>query len=284
MALQMVKRAEGPGTGPRAYPGTQAVLRAVRVLKALAAGDGESGLAGLTRALGLNKTTVYRLLTALESEGLVERGASRDAWRLGPELIALGSRAAGSLDLRQAARPELEALARETRETASLEVLVGRETLIVDEVQGGYMIGTAPAGGTRWPAHATSTGKVILAFTDEATLAVFLAEPLARCTPRTLDTPAALRRDLQRVRERGYAVTTEELEAGYVAVGAPVRDAAGRVVAAVSVGGPRARLGAAAVAELGRRLPRAAAVLSHRLGHRPPDRLPRASSRKKAQS
>ncbi|MCM2257562.1 MAG: IclR family transcriptional regulator [Vicinamibacteria bacterium] len=284
MVVHIVKSTRAPGPGPKAYPGTQAVVRALRLLKAFGSGAAERGLAELSRDQGLNKTTTYRLLTALESEGLVQRGASREAWRLGPELIALGSRAGGAVDLRSAARAELEALARDTRETASLEVLVGRDTLIVDEVQGGYMIGTAPAAGTRWPAHATSTGKVILAFTDEATLEAFLAAPLARCTPRTLVGAAALRRDLQRVRARGYAVTTEELEAGYVAVGAPVRDAAGQVVAAVSVGGPRARLGAAAVAELGRRLPQAAAVLSHRLGYRSPERLPRASSRKKAQS
>lgn len=266
-----------PGGGPKAYPGTQAVVRALRLLKAFGSGPVERGLAELSREQGLNKTTAYRLLTALESEGLVERGRSREAWRLGSELIALGSRAGGALDLGSAGRAELEALARETRETASLEVLVGRDTLIVDEVQGGYMIGTAPAAGTRWPAHATSTGKVILAFTDEATLKAFLAVPLARCTTRTLVTAAALRRDLQRVRERGYAVTTEELEAGFVAVGAPVRDAAGRVVAAVSVGGPRARLGVGAVADLVLRLPQTAERISQRLGYRD-------SSRKKAQS
>lgn len=266
-----------PPEAPRAYPGTQAVVRALRLLKAFAAGPAERGLAELSREQGLNKTTAYRLLTALESEGLVERSASGEAWRLGPELIALGGRASGTLDLREAARPELEALARETRETASLEVLVGRDTLIADEVQGGYVVGTAPAAGTRWPAHATSTGKAILAHADPASLEAFLAGPLPRHTPRTLASAGALRRELRKVRERGWAATTEELEAGYVAVGAPVRDAAGRVVAAVSVGGPRARLGAGAVKHVARRLVAAAAAISFRLGHRPP-----ASSRKKA--
>lgn len=279
-----MKQATGAPAGPKAYPGTQAVVRALRLLKAFGAGTAERGLAELSRDQGLNKTTAYRLLTALESEGLVQRGASREAWRLGPELIALGSRAGGAGELRAAARAELEALARETRETASLELLVGRDTLIVDEVQGGYMIGTAPAAGTRWPAHATSTGKAILAFADEATLAAFAAAPLVRCTPRTLVEPTALFRDLQRVRERGHAVTTEELEADYVAVGAPVRDASGRVVAAVSVGGPRARLGPPAVTDIAHRLQRAAAAISQRLGYRPQERRAPASSRKKAQS
>jgi DNA-binding IclR family transcriptional regulator len=280
MALQIVKQAGVAGAGPKAYPGTQAVVRALRLLKVLGAGGAERaerGLAELSREQGLNKTTAYRLLTALESEGLVERSSSGEAWRLGPELIVLGGRASGALDLRGAARPELEALARETRETASLEVLVGRDTLIADEVQGGYVVGTAPAAGTRWPAHATSTGKAILAFADPASLEAFVAGPLPRHTPRTLASAGALRRELRKVRERGWAATTEELEAGYVAVGAPVRDAAGRVVAAISVGGPRSRLNATTVNRIARRLVAAAAAISIRLGHRPP-----ASPRKKA--
>lgn len=274
-AVHMVKQETRAGAAP--YPGTQAVVRALRLLKAVAAGSGR-GLGELSRAQGLNKTTAYRLLTALESEGLVARDPG-EAWRLGPELFALGRGAGGAADVREAARPELEALARETRETASLEVLVGRDTLIADEVQGGYVIGTAPAAGTRWPAHATSTGKAILAFADPGSLEAFLAGPLARHTPRTLASAGALRRELRKVKERGWATTHEELEAGYVAVAAPVCDAAGRVVAAVSVGGPRTRLNASTLNRIARRLVAAAAEISFRLGHRPP-----ASSRKKART
>src|SRR5262245_33967832 len=117
------------------YPGTQAALRAVRLLKAFAPPGHESlRLFELAREVGLNKTTAYRLLTALESEGLVERGPDGEAYRLGPELLALGARTFGASELREAARPELAALSRSTRETATLEVLVGRDVLILDEV------------------------------------------------------------------------------------------------------------------------------------------------------
>ena len=252
----------------RAYPGTQAVQRAVRVLKAVSGARPERGLTELARAVGLNKTTAYRLLTALESEGLVEHSPEGDGYRSGPELVAMGSRALGAADLRFAARGELDALARATRETVTLEVLVGGDALILDEAVGGHVIGSLPSIGTRWPAHATSTGKVLLAFLPDEDRAGRTAGPLPRVTPRTIAEPAALRRELARVRERGYAVSSEELEPGFVAVAAPIRGADGRVVAALSVGGPKARLTGERTSEIAHLLPAAVARVSQRLGYR----------------
>src|SRR5262245_25953420 len=250
----------------QAYPGTQAVRRAVSLLKAFSPERPERGLAELSRAVRLNKTTAYRLLSALESEGLVERAAGGEAYRLGPELLAMGSRAHGAGELRAAARPELLGLAQETRETATLEVRLGRDTLILDEALGSYVVGSTPSIGTRWPAHATSTGKVLLAHLPEAELGEWLAGPLPALTPRTLSDAAALGRELQRARERGSAASLEELEAGFVAVGAPVRSATGEVVAALSVGGPRGRLSPERMAALTRAAVARAGALSRRLG------------------
>jgi DNA-binding IclR family transcriptional regulator len=249
----------------KAYPGTQAVLRAVRLLKALGAQPGEPTLAELVSAVGLNKTTAYRLLTALESEGLVERGTG-DGYRLGPELVALGGRVLGASDLREAARAELVALARKTRETAHLEVRIGGETLILDEVMGSHRVGTTPSVGTRWPAHATSTGKVLLAALDDAGLDALLRPPLPALTPRTITDPLALRRELLRVRERGYATGIEELEPGFMAVAVPVKSRDGHVVAALGIGGPRVRLDPERLAAIAKSLPAHAARISERLG------------------
>lgn len=252
----------------QAYPGTQAVRRAVRLLKALGSQAGEPALGELVRAVGLNKTTAYRLLTALEAEGLVERGGS-EGYRLGPELLALGARALGGHDLREAARGELTALARKTRETAYLEVRVGGETLILDEVMGSHRVGTTPSVGTRWPAHATSTGKVLLAALDDEGLDALLKPPLAALTPRTITDPLELRRELQRVRERGYATGIEELEPGFMAVAVPVYARDGRVVAAAGIGGPRVRLDPERLAVIAKTLPSHAARISERLGAAP---------------
>jgi DNA-binding IclR family transcriptional regulator len=258
----------------RPYPGTRAVRRAVGLLKAFAPERPQLRLAELSQAVRLNKSTTYRLLTALESEGMVERSPDGDAYRLGPQLLLLGRGAGGTADLRQAARAELAALAQETRETATLEILVGGEVLILDEAMGRHVIGAVPSAGSRWPAHATSTGKVLLAGLDPAKRQAFLSHPLAALTSRTLTRPTGLGRELDRVRRRGYAITSGELEPGFVAVGAPVRSADGAIVAAVSVGGPRSRLTADRRRELAERVPAAAARISAMLGHRPAPAAP----------
>ncbi len=249
------------------YPGTQAVRRAVELLKAFPPEQPERSLAELALAVGLNRTTAYRLLSALQGEGMIERDGP--VYRLGPEIMALGARAAGTGHLRAAARLELDSLAQDTGETVTIEVLVGRDVLILDEAIGRHLIGTVPSLGTRWPAHATSTGKVLLAASPEEAIDELLAEPLRRLTPRTIVEPAAFRRELARVRDKGHAVTAEEVELGFVAVSVPVWAASGAVVAALSVGGPKPRFGNDRLIELASRLPDVAERISERLGFRP---------------
>jgi DNA-binding IclR family transcriptional regulator len=251
-----------------AYPGTQAVQRAVRLLKACGQGGPGRRLADLARAAELNKTTAFRLLSALESTGLVERTPDGEAYQIGSELTRLAGQALGNRALLAAGRPALHALAAATRETITLEVLVDDEVLIVDEVVGSHVIGALPSLGTRWPAHATSTGKVLLAALSDLEQRQRTSRRLPAFTARTIVNPAALRRELQRVATRGHATAIEELEPGFVAVGAPVRGADGSVIAAVSVGGPRTRLSPAVVAQIARDLPAAANGISERLGWR----------------
>ena len=250
----------------QAYPGTQAVLRAVRLLKSFTPGRPTRGLAELSRESGLNRSTAYRLLTALESEGLLEREAEGEGWRLGGVVVTLGATALGATDLRAAAHVELTGLARSTRETASLEVRAADSVVVLEEAMGPHVVGTTPSVGERWPIHATSTGKAILAHLPGPELDDLLGCTLPALTPRTITDPAALRRDLVRVRERGYAAAVEELEPGYVAVAAPVWGPGGRLVGALSVGGPRSRLPAARIALLGGEVKASAARLSVRLG------------------
>jgi DNA-binding IclR family transcriptional regulator len=249
------------------YPGTQTVVRAVTLLKSFSDAHPEWGLTDLARAVGLNKTTTYRLLTALESEGMVTRSAQTEAYRLGPAAIALGGQALRSNDLRAAAHADLQALARATGETATLEVLSDGQVLILDEVMGTHVLGNVQSLGTRWPAHATSTGKVLLAHLPPDECSLVLAAGLPRFTPNTLCRASLLRRELAQARRQGFAVAREELEAGFVAVGAPVRNFAGLVVAAVSVGGPSLRLTGARLDDLSAQVRAAAERVSQRLGY-----------------
>ena len=219
-------------------PGTQAVVRAIAILKAMARSNDGHGITDLAASLDLNKAAVFRLLGALEAEGLVVRDAASGLYRLGPELITLGVSALGSTDLDAAAHDELVELVRQTGETATLEVLVGTEVLLVSEVQGHFLLGGSPELGMRWPVHATSTGKVLLAMTHP----VPPLGPLTKRTPKTVVSRRELERELEQVRQRGYAIASDELEVGFTALAAPVRNRFGAVVAALSINGSSARL------------------------------------------
>lgn len=219
--------------------GTQAALRAIRLLKAFSQQHPERSLGELRAAAKLSKTTAHRLLAALESEGLVERNVSGD-YRLGAEALALGAVALSGNGLRERVRPALEAMAAESGETATLEIPAGGEMLILDEVTGDHLISAAANVGTRWPMHATSTGKILLAWTPQ--LRQGLSFPLQAYTPNTITSKRAWDEELSASREQGFAVAKGELEEGYSAVSVPVRDALGSIAGAVSIGGPSSRL------------------------------------------
>jgi IclR family acetate operon transcriptional repressor len=253
---------------PAPYPGAQAVARAIAVLKAFTDSRPQMTLADVSRAVKLNKATAHRLLSALEREGLVTRNAGTEAYRLGPEAIALGSRALRANNLRSVSQAELAALAEKTGETATLEVLAGSQVLILDEVTGDHLVGSAQSIGTRWPAHATSTGKVLLAHLPRSKQEAILQRALPRLTGKTLTKTNALRRELARVVQQGYAKAAEELEIGFTAVGAPVRNHEGQVVAAISLGGLSARFTPERVTEIAGLVQEAAARVSRQLGFR----------------
>lgn len=243
-------------------PGTQAVVRAIAILKAMARSNDGHGLTDLASSLDLNKAAVFRLLGALEAEGMVVRDAPSGLYRLGPELITLGVSALGSTDLDAAAHDELVELVRRTGETATLEVLVGSEVLLVSEVQGRFLLGGSPELGMRWPVHATSTGKVLLAMTHP----VPPLGQLAKRTPRTVVSRRELERELERVRQQGYAVTCDELEVGFTALAAPVRNRFGAVVAALSINGSSVRLSSSTLRDMIPIVCSAADRVSRRLG------------------
>jgi DNA-binding IclR family transcriptional regulator len=251
----------------QAYPGTQAVLRAIRLLKRFSDAQPEMGLGDLARAAGLNKTTTFRLLTALESEGMVARGRRGDTYTLGPEAIALGGRALRANDLYSAGHAELEELAAASGETATLEVLAGGEVLILDEVPGSHVLSTIQYVGTRWPLQATSTGKVLLAHMDEKSRRPLLATAFQPYGPDAPALAGALEGELTTIAAQGYAVADEELEAGYIAFGAPIFDNHRHVVAAISIGGPLLRLPAGRRPEVIALVKAAAARISARLGY-----------------
>jgi len=251
-------------TSSQPIPGTRAVHRVLSLLKTFSEDRGGLSLTELSRRVGLSKPTAHRMLTVLEQEGFLTRSAETGEFQLGPEIIVLGARALRNVDLRGVARPELQFLSETSGEDASLESLVGREVLILDEVRGQNLLGLTSEVGTRWPAHATATGKVLLAEGDEP-------EPeggLAASTTHTITIWKRWTETLAEVRARGYATNLEELVYGYNSVAAPVKDMEGRAVAAISLGGSTHRVTRDRIPELASLVMEAAGRVSDRLGHR----------------
>jgi IclR family transcriptional regulator, acetate operon repressor len=267
----IVKR-HSKSASDRQVAGTQAVVRALRILRAFTDVRPAWSLADLSRELDLSKPTAFRLLLALEHQGLLVREDLTGPYRLGPAAIELGARAQRANSVATAARAELEQLTRSTGETSSVEVLIGEETLILDEVQGGHLLGTSPSVGTRWPAHATSTGKVLLAAALERDpdlirrMARSQGGRLRAVASGTIRSASRLAADLVEVSRRGYSIAIGELEEGYVALGAPVRRHDGGVVAAISLGGPGTRFTETRIPVLAKALRESAVRISQRMG------------------
>ncbi len=230
----------------------------------------EWSLAELAQEVGLNKTTAYRLLTALESEGMVARRPFADTYTLGPEIVVLGGRALRSNDLRSLAKPELEQMAAISGETATLEIMSGEDhVLIIDEVIGNHLVGSSQSLGTRWPMYATSTGIAMLAYLPEKQVDAVLKGPLLALTPKTITDTAVLRQELVCTRDRGYSFVEECLEEGLIVVGAPLFNHDGQVVAAISLGAPAIRFTPDRVPEMGILVKETAQRISTKLGYKP---------------
>ena len=253
------------GSGEAGPGPVQSVDRAVAILEILAR-DGEAGVTEVARELGVHKSTASRLFAALDRRELVTQDAARGKFRLGVGLVRLAGAAGRRLDVVQESRPVCRALAAEVGETVNLAILSGREALYLDQVAGPAALSPHNWAGQRIPLHATSDGKVLLAYLSEAELNACLAPPLARFTDRTITAVAEFSEVLAEVRRRGFATAVEELEAGLTAIAAPVRNAEGNVIASISASGPSFRIPAERIPALAGPVRRAAAGVSRRLG------------------
>jgi len=222
-----------PGNGT---VGTQAVDRACALLSLVVRADEPLTFTEITGTTGLARSTTSRLLAALERTDLVQRDAS-GAYVAGALFALHAARHDRWQELARLARPHLERLRDLTGETAHLGAAQGATVLHVGQASSTYLLGTRDWTDTQVPSHASALGKVLLAAGR-----LPADQPLERRTELTLTDRAALERDLRRTRERGYAVTLDELEVGLAAVAAPVTDRDGEVFAALGVSGPSARL------------------------------------------
>ncbi len=247
-----------------AQTGTQAVERALALLVRVIESTEPQTFGGLVEHADLPKSTVSRLVGALERQGLLDREQT-GAFRPGPVLTRFARRSSSTDDLLETAEPFLETLGRRTGETVNLAIPGAGAVEQIAQVDSRYVLGATNWVGLGVPFHCSALGKVFLAH-DVAALP---KGRLEQRTPRTLTTRDALADDLDLVRDRGYAVADEELEPGLVAIAAPVHSADGVVIAALSVSGPTIRLTPDRIAAVGALVQAQARAVSSALGYSP---------------
>ncbi|MGC2618543.1 MAG: IclR family transcriptional regulator [Acidobacteriaceae bacterium] len=247
----------------------QSLDRAVAVLDLLGESEGPLGLAEVCERMELHKSTAHRALMVLERTGLIER-TPENRFRLGLKLYELGSRAVEQIDLRARVQPWFRKLSAQVGETVHLGVMQRTSIVYLDKVEpSNRRVWLASRVGASNPVHCTAMGKAILAFMPAEAAADIIARiRFTRFTPRTLLTPEALQRSLDRVRRRGYAIDDEEVECGVRCVGAPILNESGRPVAAVSVSGPSSRITQQSVPGIAEHLLRCCREISASLGTR----------------
>ncbi len=249
-----------------------AVARALATLEALAHTPDGMTLAELSRTLGEAKSSLLNVLRTLEDGGFVSRNPETKRYHLGPQLLVLSAAYARQSSLLREFYALAPDIARELGETVQLAVLRGRFVLYVAKQEGTQWVRLASEVGTLLPAHATSLGKCLLAWLDEAALDALLAGiKLEQLTPYTITDLAQLKTELATVRARGYAVDRGETLEEVRCVGAPIHDASGRVVAAMSISVPSSRFDGQREQELIEAIRAAAATLSAHLGYREPE-------------
>lgn len=246
-----------------APPGTQAIGRALAVLRLLSeAGDERSAMV-ISEQLALSSGTVSRILRALQVDGLVTRNPRNDTYHLGSGAILLGQAAQRVFGLDRAL-PVLEQVNAETSESVNLVVREGGESVVMLRVQSTMPLRFEQYPGARFPLYTTASGKAILAYSANANEYVAsLPRRLAQLTPQTLTSPARLLTQLEETRERGYSIDEEENVAGVRCVGAPVVDADGRAQAALVIQVPTVRMTSERVRQLGQRAMQAAKEVAH---------------------
>ncbi|MDQ7849795.1 MAG: IclR family transcriptional regulator [Armatimonadota bacterium] len=219
----------------------QSADRALRILQVVADHRQPLSLLEVSQLVGLHASTTYRLLATLRDRGFVEQESAGGRYRVGIQAFRVGSAFLAAADLRDRLRPVLATLAAHSRETANLVILHETEAVYIDHIVGVNIAKLFTQIGQRVPLHCTAVGKVLLAYAPDPE-GLLRRLRLRRFTPYTMTTATALRRALATVRAAGCAVDREEHELGVACGAGPVWDAAGRVVAAVGISGPSARV------------------------------------------
>jgi DNA-binding IclR family transcriptional regulator len=241
--------------------------RAAAILKAFTFEDGLLGVNELGRRLGLLPSTVYRLASTLEAEGLLEQDKESGKYRLGLEMLRLGRVALTQRGIEEGAISWMRELAEKTDEAVVLSTLVDGQVLYLERVESRHVLRTDVRVGRTMPAHCTASGKMLLALLPcEEVERIVSRRGLSSLTPNTISSEPGLKEELRRIREQGYSIDDEEQAPGVRCIGTAIFDHRGRPAAGIAVSGPAGRLSMERLLDIKSDLLSTAESISRRLG------------------
>ena len=247
----------------------KSLRRAIAILRVFSVDSPELGVTEISKRVGLQKSTTFRLLQTLKVEGLVNKNPETGRYRLGIGVVELAGIVLAQSDLRRIAQPYMHILAENLRNTVTLSVLVGDEPRTLNQiVPSGQLVSNHGWIGRHNPYHATSVGKVLLAWQTSEQINEIANSILESFTHLTITDSSTLIEQLENIRQVGYAIGNEEYEIGLNAVAAPIRDYTNEVKAALSLSGPSYRLQVAQFEKIAHEVIETAQAISIELGYK----------------
>ncbi|MDQ0218019.1 IclR family transcriptional regulator [Peribacillus cavernae] len=243
------------------------VNNALKVLRSFKMEQPQKGVRELADELGLGKSSVQRILATLAADGFVKKNKETNKYELGVSVLELSSIVLGHLDLHNEALPIIKSLVEKWTETSHLSVLEDLQVVYLCKMESANSIKLTTHLGLHNPLHCTSSGKLLLAYSDPSLLELILKKGLDKYTHTTITDPALFRKELAKIYEKGYSVSYEELRMGVISVSAPIRDHTGKVIAAINFVGPSHRFSKQRINLFAKELIHAGEVISERLGY-----------------
>lgn len=240
----------------------RAVERALEVLSCFSVQRPELTLTQISEQVGINKSTVHRLLGTLEKNRFVERDSSTGAYHPGIRLLQLAYLSLENNDLRRLAAPFMHSLCEDIRENANLALLDDTDVVYLDVVESAQRVKLAATSGQRLPAFCTASGKAILAFSPDEIVKKVLVRGLPQYTPYTIATHNEFLNNLRQVQKIGFAIAEQELEEGINAVAAPIFNSSNFPIASLSIAGPAYRLTRDRLVEIGPEVVRVSTLIA----------------------
>ena len=243
------------------------VKNALRILNSFTMDEPEKKVSDISSSLGLNKSTVSRTMATLASEGFVFKDPETKKYRLGFSILTLSGIINSNMDIVRESQPILNKLVETLGETAHISIFDHLEVVYLQKVECNHPVRFLTHVGKRNPPYCTSSGKVLLAYSSPDIIETIINQGLKQYTKNTITDPDKLRSHLNEIREHGYAYSVEEFSEGVITIAAPIYDYTGKVIAALSVVGPKQRIQQQKIPFFAKKVMSASTEISQNMGY-----------------